>query len=136
MDIVILVGRILFGAVFLSSAVGHLTKLDYMAGYAESKGIKPAKPAVLLSGLVLMVGSVLVMVGAWADLGALLLAVFVLPTAFLMHGFWGETDPAQKANEQIHFHKDLSLGGAALALFGLFAAFGDQIGLMATNPLF
>ena len=66
----------------------------------------------------------------------LLLAVFVLPTAFLMHGFWGETDPAQKANEQIHFHKDLSLGGAALALFGLFAAFGDQIGLMATNPLF
>lgn len=134
MDIVILIGRILFGAVFLASAVGHLTKLDYMAGYAESKGIRPGKPAVLLSGVWVLVGAVLVMVGAWADLGALMLAVFVLPTAFLMHGFWSETDPAQKANEQIHFHKDLSLGGAALALFGLFEAFGDQIGLMVTGP--
>lgn len=136
MDIVILIGRILFGTIFVFGAVGHFTKTEYMAGYAAAKGIKPAKPAVLLSGAWCLVGAVLVMIGAWADLGALMLAVFVLPTAFLMHGFWSETDPAQKANEQLHFHKDLSLGGAALALFGLFTCCCDQMSLMLTGPLF
>lgn len=136
MDVIVLIGRILFGAVFVSSAVGHFTKLDAMAGYAESKGIKPGRPAVILSGAWALIGAILVIVGAWADLGALMLAVFVLPTAFIMHAFWKETDPAQRFNEQTHFHKDLSLGGAALAFFGLFASCCDQLGLMATHPLF
>ncbi|MBS9533366.1 DoxX family protein [Mycobacterium sp. M1] len=135
MDVVVLIGRILFAAVFLSGGVGHFTKTAYLAGYAESKGIPLARPAVLLSGAWQVVASLLVLLGAWADLGALLLAVFVLPTAFLMHNFWTETDPAQRANEQIHFHKDLSLGGAALMLFALFNTFGDQIGLQLTGPL-
>ena len=136
MDIAILIGRILFVAVFISGAVGHLKSPDAMAAYAEAKGIKPGKLAVYASAVWMLVGSLLVLLGAWADLGALMLAVFVLPTAFLMHGFWKETDAATKANEMLHFHKDLSLGGAALALFGLFAAHGACVGLQLTKPLF
>lgn len=135
MDVVILIGRILFGAIFAASALGHFTKTDYMAGYAESKGVRPARPAVLLSGVVMAVGVIMVILGAWPDLGALLLVGFLLPTAFLMHAYWKETDPQAKALEQIHFNKDISLAGAALALFGFFAAFGHQVGLQLTGPL-
>lgn len=136
MDVVILIGRILFAAIFLAGAAGHFTKTAYMAQYAESKGIKPGRPAVLLSGAWMFVGALLVILGAWADLGALMIFVFVFPTAFIMHGFWSEKDEQVKAGEQLHFHKDVSLAGAALALFGLFATFGADIGLQLTGPLF
>ena len=136
MDVVYLIGRILFAAVFISGAVGHLKSPDAMAAYAEAKGVKPGKLAVYGSALWMLVASALLVVGAWADLGALMLAIFVLPTAFLMHGFWKETDEATKAAEMLHFHKDLSLGGAALALFALLAAHGACVGLQLTKPLF
>ena len=136
MDIVILVGRILFGAVFVGGALGHFTQTAAMAAYTESKGIKPGRLAVLASGAWMLTGAVLVIVGAWADLGALMLAVFLLPTALIMHPFWNEQDPEARAGEQIHFNKNVSLAGAALALFGFFATAGTSIGLQLTGPLF
>mgnify|MGYP003704225953 CR=1 FL=1 len=39
MDLLVLVARILFVPLFLSSAMGHLMATDAMAGYAASKGI-------------------------------------------------------------------------------------------------
>ena len=136
MDIVILIGRILFGAVFVGGALGHFTQIDAMAAYTESKGIRPGKPAVVASGAWMLAGATLVILGAWADLGALMLAVFLLPTAFIMHPYWGEQDPQAKVNEQNHFMKDVSMAGAALALFGFFVTAGATTGLQLTGPLF
>ncbi len=136
MDIVILVGRILFGAVFVGGALGHFTQTAAMAAYTESKGIRPGKLAVLASGAWMFTGAALVILGAWADLGALMLAVFLLPTALIMHPFWNEQNPEVKAGEQIHFNKDVSLAGAALALFGFFATAGASAGLQLTGPLY
>lgn len=136
MDIVILIGRVLFGAVFVGGALGHFTQTAAMAAYTESKGIKPGKLAVLGSGAWMLAGAAMVILGAWADLGALMLAAFLLPTAFIMHPFWREQDPQVKAGEQIHFNKDVSLVGAALALFGFFVTAGATTGLQVTGPLF
>ena len=44
------------------------------------------------------------------------LAASLLPTTVAGHQFWNETDPAAKANQRIHFFKNLSmLGGLMLA---------------------
>lgn len=91
MDIIVLIGRILFVFLFLYSSLGHLTATDQLAGYAASKGVPASRPAVLISGLLLLVGGIFVLFGIWADLGALLLVIFLLPTAYLMHGFWRES---------------------------------------------
>jgi len=136
MDVVILIGRILFAAIFVASAIGHFTRTKNIAAYTESKGIRPGVPAVLLSGATMAVGIVMLLLGAWADLGALLLAAFLVPTAFLMHAFWKESDPQAKVMEQVQFNKDISLAGAALAIFGLIAASGHDVGLQLTGPLF
>jgi putative oxidoreductase len=125
MDVVLLVGRILFGLVFLGSAMGHLTQTDAMAGYAGSKGVPAARAATIVSGVVMVVGALLVILGWWGDLGALLLALFLIPTAFVMHAFWKETEPMEKQMEQIQFMKDLSLAGAALVLLWLFSQVGE-----------
>lgn len=137
MEYVVLVGRILFGAIFVVGALGHLTKTDDMAAYAAAKGIPFPKLAVLGSGVWQLAGALMVMVGAWPDLGALMIAAFVLPTAVLMHPFWKESDPAARSAESLHFHKDVSLGGAALALFALFVIHGCcNIGPHLTDALF
>jgi uncharacterized membrane protein YphA (DoxX/SURF4 family) len=135
-DIVVLIGRILFSALFLGSAFGHLTQTKAMAGYAASKRLPSPAVAVLGSGVLILLGGFSVLLGVWPDLGALLLIVFLVPTAFLMHGFWRERDPMMRQNDQVHFMKDLALAGAALVLFAFFAYAGHDLGLTLTGPLF
>jgi uncharacterized membrane protein YphA (DoxX/SURF4 family) len=69
MDVVALIGRILFVVLFLGSAFGHITQSGAMAGYAASRGIPQAKLAVLGSGVLMLVGALLVLLGIWMDLG-------------------------------------------------------------------
>ncbi len=135
-DVLVLIGRILFAALFAVSAMGHFGQTAAMTGYAQSRGVPSARIAVLAGGVLLALGAISVLLGIWADLGALLLVVFLVPTAVLMHGFWKESDGQAKMTEQVQFLKDLALAGAALMLFALFGHFGDDIGLMITGPLF
>ena len=119
MDIVLIIGRVLFALLFISSGVSHLTKLEAMTGYAQYKKVPAAKFSVVLSGLMILVGGLYIAFGVYADLGALLIALFLIPTSFLMHAFWKETDATAKQNETIGFFKNLSLAGAALIIFAL-----------------
>jgi putative oxidoreductase len=83
-DVVFLIARILYGALFLGSAMAHLTKTEAMAGYVAAKGIPLAKPLTLLTGVQILLGGLSVLLGVWGDLGSLLLALFLIPTAVLM----------------------------------------------------
>lgn len=135
MDIVLVIARVLFALIFISSGISHLTKLEAMTGYAQYKKVPAAKFSVLLSGLMILVGGLYIAFGVYADLGALLLALFLIPTAFLMHAFWKETDPTAKQNETIGFFKDLSLAGAALIIFALVST-GTDFGPSITGAFF
>lgn len=135
MDILLLIGRILFGALFLGSALGHLTQTDAMAGYAGSKGVPQPKLMTIVTGLMLLVGGLMVILGVWGDVGALLLVAFLIPTALIMHNFWKETDPMNKQMEMISFNKDVALAGGALVLFWLFVESGD-LPFSITDSLF
>lgn len=136
MDVLILIGRILFVALFLNSAIGHFTQGKSMIGYAQSRGVPMAGLGVYGGGVLLGLGGLSILLGIWPDLGALLLVIFLVPTAILMHGFWRESDPQARRMEMIQFFKDLSLAGASLMLIGLFAKLGDDLGLTITGPLF
>jgi len=136
MDVLVLIGRILFSLLFLSSAFGHLTQTQAMAGYAKSKGVPSAQLAVIVTGLMLLVGGLMVLFGIWADLGALILALFLIPTAIIMHGFWRESDPQAKQMEMVQFNKDIALGGASLMLLALISFAGSDLGLTITGPAF
>jgi uncharacterized membrane protein YphA (DoxX/SURF4 family) len=132
-EIALIAGRVLFALLFISSGINHFTKNEAMTGYAKYKKVPMAKAAVYLSGLMILLGGIYIVLGFYADLGALLIALFLIPTAFLMHAFWKETDPTSKQNETIGFFKDLSLAGAALIIFALLrggADFGSNVGTL------
>lgn len=136
MDVVQLIGRVLFVGIFLMSGAAHLTQRENMVAYARSMGGPAPHVLVPLTGLMILAGGVLIAFGIWPDLGALLLAVFLLPTAYYMHAFWKVDDPEMRQMQQAHFMKNLSMFGAALALFALYAEFGDEAGLQLVGPLF
>ncbi|MFM7860284.1 MAG: DoxX family protein [Candidatus Nanopelagicaceae bacterium] len=135
MTVAMAIGQILFALIFVNSGISHLTKLDAMTGYAKYKKVPAAKLSVALSGLMILVGGIFVGLGIYADLGALLLALFLIPTAFLMHNFWKESDPTAKMNETVSFFKDLSLAGAALIIYALVAD-GAELGINITGSFF
>ncbi len=135
MDVVLIIGRVLFALIFINSGISHLTKLEAMTGYATYKKVPAAKLSVIVSGVMILIGGLYIALGIYADLGALLIALFLIPTAFLMHAFWKETDATAKQNETIGFFKDLSLAGAALIIFALVGA-GAEFGPSITSVFF
>jgi uncharacterized membrane protein YphA (DoxX/SURF4 family) len=127
MDLILVIGRILFGGFFLMSGINHFTKLEAMTGYAKYKKLPAAKLGVLISGLMLVIGGLSVILGYYADLGALLLAIFLVLAAVIFHNFWKETDATAKQNEMLGFMKDMALAGAALILFALVVKHGTDL---------
>jgi len=131
MDIVLLVGRILFALIFINSGIAHFTKNGAMTGYAQYKKVPLAKLSVYVTGVMILLGGVYIALGFFADLGALLLAAFLIPAAVIFDAFWKETDATAKQTATIGFFKNLSLAGASLIIFALLhngAAFGPHVG--------
>ena len=141
MSIVMLIGRILFGLIFIASGVNHFKMVDHMAGYAQSKGIPSPKLMVQLSGLACLLGGLSVILGVYADLGALVLAITLIVMAVTMHNFWKVSDPQAKQGEMISFMKNISMAGGALFMFAYISAAhladaGDSFGPAITQALF
>jgi putative oxidoreductase len=138
MDIILIIGRVLFALILLSSGLNHFKHADHMAGYAGSKGVPAAKQSVLLSGLLMALGSLSIILGVYADLGALVMALLLLAMAVKMHDFW-KADEASKQSEMINFFKNVSMAGGALVMFAAIAGAtkgADVLGPMLTDGLF
>lgn len=120
MDVVLLIGRILFAAIFIASGIGHLANRKAMAGYAQSMGVPAAELGTVVSGLMILAGGIMVAAGIWGDLGAILLFAFLVPTTLLMHRFWKIDDPQMQQLDQVNFFKNVSLTGGAIVLFWAF----------------
>ena len=118
MKYVVLLGRILFSAIFLASAPKHFTA--GAIGYAAAAGTPMAHVLVPLSGVLALLGGLSILLGIKARGGAWLIVIFLIPVSLIMHRFWGLPDPQMVMMQQIHFMKNVSmLGGALLiAYFG------------------
>ena len=127
MNAVMLVGRILFAFMFVASGLNHLAKAEAMAGYAAYKKVPAPKLANLLSGVLMLLGGLSIILGVYADLGAVVVAVLLVAMAVKMHDFWNAEGEA-KQPEMIGFMKNISMAGGALFLFAYAATEDSNIG--------
>ena len=135
MDVLFLIGRILFGMLFVSSGLtAHMGR----QGVEYARMYKAPAPELLVpaSGAAIVIGGLLVTLGIWADLGALILGAFVAAIAPIMHAFWKEEDAQTRAIQQSQFMKNVALAGAALILFYAYNQLQGDAGLSITDPLF
>ena len=109
-----LVGRLLLGTIFFMAAVGNkIPHFGDVAKVMESVGV-PA-PQFMLAGAIvfLLVGSLSVIAGYKARIGAVLLLTFLVLASYYFHPFWKLEGQAQQ-EQMIHFMKNLSMMGAML----------------------
>jgi uncharacterized membrane protein YphA (DoxX/SURF4 family) len=133
MTLVRRIARPLLSTMFISGGINSLRSAEghvQMADPELEDDIKPvvdkattsmpfdldARQMVLLNGGVQLVGGLMLATGRMPRLSAFALAATLVPTTYVGHRFWEEDDPTQRANQKVHFFKNLSmLGGLLLA---------------------
>ena len=136
METVMFIGRLLFSVMFVLGGLNHFTQAENMTGYAQHKGVPAAKFANLLSGVVLVLGGLSIILGDWADLGALAVSVLLIVMAVMMHDFWKQSDAQAKQTEMIGFLKNISMAGGGLFMYAFMATEGSKYGPAITDSLF
>ena len=136
MDVVNVAGRVLFAFLFLQNGYNHLANPKVMIPFGEYIGVPSPKFSVPATGVMMLVGGVLIALGFWADLGAILLILFLPAAGFYGHAYWKETDPNMRAAQTAQFYKNIALTGAALFILAIYGEFGDDVPASLGGPLF
>jgi putative oxidoreductase len=107
-------GRLLLGTIFFMAAVGNkIPHFSDVAKIMESAGV-PAPQFLLVGAIVFLIaGSLSVIVGYKARIGAGLLLTFLVLATYYFHPFWKLEGQAQQ-EQMIQFMKNLSMMGALL----------------------
>ena len=106
-----IVGRVLFALVFVVSPAGVLRQVRTVAG------------------------AVLILLGLWPDLGALMVVAFLVPVTLTMHRFWELDEPGPRAIKRGAFLLNLSLAGGGILYFCLVHQTQDVPGGLLSDPL-
>ncbi len=127
-----LIARPMLASMFVVGGLNAVRHADKLAPAAEPVADKvvpeikkrapqvplPEDPVaqVRLNGAVQVLGGLALATGRAPRLSALALATTLVPTTVAGHAFWEESDPQTKADQKIHFFKNVSmLGGLLLA---------------------
>jgi len=116
---IFIIGRVLLGGFFINSGINHFRGIAMMSGYAQMKGVPMPKASVAFSGALLLVGGLSILLGVYPTVGVVSLALFLIPTTYMMHAFWKVEDPMAKMGERVNFTKNVALLGAALILIAI-----------------
>lgn len=115
MELLFLLGKILFGGFFVWNGIEHFTNVKNLTAYAKHVKIPMPKESVYFSGILLLVGGFSIIFEAWVGVGIICLLVFLLTVTFMAHRFW-EANAESKMNEKIAFMKNMALVGALIML--------------------
>ena len=111
-----LVARLCICAIFLASALANkIPHFSQVVTGMRGKGIPFPQVALVLAIVLLILGSLSVVIGFKARIGALMLLVFLIPATFYFHDFWN-MDDATAGVQQIMFMKNLSIAGTMLLI--------------------
>ncbi len=115
MEVLFLIGRIIVGLYYLYNAANHLiVGTEGLTQYARYKGVPAPRLAVIVSGILLLIGGISLLLGIYPGVGVLSLVLFFLPVTFKMHNFWALQDQQQRMIEMVNFTKNMALMGSAL----------------------
>ncbi len=111
-----LLSRLLLCAIFIMSAVANkIPHFGETVTLMEKQGVPQSKFMLIGAIVFLILGSLLVILGYRARLGAVLLLIFLALATYYFHDFWTiKDDKVAQTTEMINFMKNLGLGGAML----------------------
>ena len=118
-EILFLIGRLLFGGLFVYNGVNHFKNYAAIRGYCAYKRVPMPGASATISGVWLLVAGSSVIVGFRPEIALVLIILFLLGVTPVMHDFWNVSDANQRVGEMINFTKNAALMGAALMMLSL-----------------
>ena len=118
-DILVLIGRLLFGGLFLYNGINHFTSRAALTGYAAFKGVPMPGASIVISGVWLVLAALSVMLGIRPEIGLVMIVLFLAGVTPMMHNYWAVTEPNARMADSINFQKNMALLGAALVMLAL-----------------
>lgn len=111
-----LLARPLLSTMFVTGGIDALRSPGPRIEMVKKAGLSEPEKLVQINGVVHALGGLALASGKLPRLSALVLAGSLVPTTYVGHAFWSETDPGVKKQQQIQFLKNLSmLGGLLIA---------------------
>ena len=111
---VILLGRLLFGLIFILAGPNNLS--SQTIAHVASQGVPLASLVVPFSGLLAILGGLSILLGYRAKIGAWFIALFLIGVTPVMHNFWAVQDPMMGQIQMAMFMKNVSILGGALLI--------------------
>lgn len=114
-NIMALAGRVIFAMIFILSGISNIMHFSELSGSLAQHMLVSNAGLLLGLGIVLQLGGgIMVLLGLYTRIGALLLFIFIVPVTFLFYAFWMYGDGVQILAQLQHFMKNIAMCGAAL----------------------
>ena len=130
MSLIRVVARPMLASMFVVGGVNALREAPALAAKAKPVADKlapalaqamPQVPVptdaatwVRINGAIHVVGGAMLATGHLPRLTSWALAATLVPTTFVGHAFWQQSDPAARKNQSVHFFKNVSMIGGLL----------------------
>src|SRR2546426_11681497 len=115
-DVILLLGRIALGAIFVKSGLQKLLALGAFAASLASRGVPQSSMWAVVGATVEFVGGILIVTGLRTRETSLLMVLFVIVATGISHRYWEFADAARRMQES-QFFKNLSIIGGVGPLF-------------------
>jgi putative oxidoreductase len=113
-DFLLLLGRILFGWIFVMSGFEKLLDLPRFAATMARRGLPEFMGYV--APFVEFISGVLLVVGFATRYASMIALLFIIVATLTSHRYWA-AEPSQVTNQSVHFWKNVAMMGGAVLLF-------------------
>jgi len=115
-DLILLMGRLALGVIFVKSGLQKLMGLSAFAASLAGRGIPQSATWAVIGATVEFIGGILIVTGFRTREASLLMILFVIVATGISHRFWEYAEAARRLQES-QFFKNLAIIGGFLLLF-------------------
>ncbi|MDB5078440.1 MAG: hypothetical protein JWP00_364 [Chloroflexi bacterium] len=106
--------RLSLSGIFITSGYSAYAEPGGRPKALPKVGLPESQELVKLNGAAMAGAGVMLGLGIFPKLAALILIGSLIPTTLAGHAFWNETDPKARTTQQVQFFKNLGLLGGLL----------------------
>ena len=110
-----LLGRVLLSAIFIIAGLEKIPGWTNTLGYMQSKGMHAASFFLACAIVIEIVGGLSILLGYRARVGALMLALYLVPVSLIFHNFWMLSGPDAQM-QFVNFLKNITIIGGLLGI--------------------
>ena len=110
-----LLGRVLLSAIFIIAGLEKIPGWTNTLGYMQAKGMRAASFFLVCTIVVEVLGGLSLLLGYRARVGALMLAIYLIPVSLIFHNFWMLSGPEAQM-QFVNFLKNITIIGGLLGV--------------------